>query len=120
MPPRTTYMEDSSHRGSDKQEQESHESSVAASLCGECIKVYQSLVRQLSLRGGGAEEATIINIKRAYGTLVLWDDGYGVSRGLAREVLLKSRTLRRSILKLLTSIGRILVESERYDLATSF
>ncbi|KAI0509181.1 hypothetical protein F5B22DRAFT_617983 [Xylaria bambusicola] len=81
---------------------------LAAHCYGLIIQLYQLVLKLLCF-----EKHHDINqrrIKRAFETLILWGQQYGVSIGELDKLIDQSRRLRRSVLRTLTSIGRTLTD----------
>ncbi|KAL8348808.1 hypothetical protein RB601_002246 [Gaeumannomyces tritici] len=88
-----------------------HRSGLVGRLCAECIAVFRETLRAISkereaLNGGEA----YTSLERSYGRLRLWSDGHGIAAGKFDEVFDRSKGLRYTILKLLTSISSTLIE----------
>lgn len=94
---------------------ESEQRSVASRLVKECVAVFRRVAKQLR-SVPDVPNRTYRSYEKSFSSLCLWDAGYGVDEGKLDELLAKSRTLRRSILELLISIGTSLTESA-YDVA---
>ncbi|KAL8410007.1 hypothetical protein RB594_008195 [Gaeumannomyces avenae] len=88
-----------------------HRSGLVGRLCAECIAVFREILRAISkereaLNGGEA----YTSLERSYGRLRLWSDGHGIAAGKFDEVFDRSKGLRHTILKLLTSISSTLID----------
>ncbi len=104
--------------------------SITARLCDGVLDVFHEAVRQLE-QPRHAETATKpvrTSLERARGLIALWSDGYGIQDGRLDDVLAKSRNIRRSTLKTLSSIantllGRLIplaqISSEKLDTLTA-
>ncbi|KAL8321172.1 hypothetical protein RB597_007450 [Gaeumannomyces tritici] len=88
-----------------------HRSGLVGRLCAECIAVFRETLRTFSKERealNGGEGYT--SLERSYGRLRLWSDGHGIAAGKFDEVFDRSKGLRHTILKLLTSISSTLIE----------
>ncbi|KAK3390130.1 hypothetical protein B0H63DRAFT_107437 [Podospora didyma] len=87
--------------------------SVTARLCDGILTLFQEVIRQVS-KQSVHEDQTIpkpvqISLERARGFIALWSDGYGIRDGAMDDVLAKSRNIRHSTVKTLSSIADALL-----------
>ncbi len=84
---------------------------MTARLCGGILDVYGEALRQLAQphRAETTPKPVHISLERARGLIALWSDGYGIQDGKLDETLAKSRNIRRSTLKTLSSIATTLL-----------
>ncbi|RYP42053.1 hypothetical protein DL767_000565 [Monosporascus sp. MG133] len=92
------------------EDDEPDERSLVSRLCEGCCGLYREIVRHLSKNDAFSNEI-LINLKRSYDHLRLWDDAYKVSDGSLDETLGKSSTVSRATARILTNIAGILTES---------
>lgn len=90
---------------------EPDQGSVTSRLTKECISVFKKTTKKLSMREAIPREM-FQQFERSCFSLILWDSGYDVAQGGLDDVLAKSRTLRRLILKHLISIGMTLTDRQ--------
>jgi len=83
--------------------------SVAARLCEEILTTFHEVLRQICQRQDIAKPI-YISLGRAYSCIALWSDGYGVKEGNLDDVLAKSRVVRRSTLKALSSVAETILD----------
>lgn len=88
---------------------EPDQGSVTSRLTKECISVFKKLMKELPKEAEVSRE-TFRRFERSCSSLILWDSGYDVAKGGLDDVLEKSRTLRRSIMRHLISISRALAD----------
>jgi len=93
--------------------------SITARLCDGILNVLHHIISELSSsqRSGidtpnteAITKKTCMSLARTRATIALWSDGYGIQDGRLDEVLAKSRNLRRSTLKTLSSIANTLLD----------
>jgi hypothetical protein len=100
------WQQNQHHLGS-----QSEDRSVAARLCDGILDVFQEVIRKL-LQAHHAEavpKPIRISLERARGLIALWSDGYGIQDGRLDDVLAQSSSIRRSTLKILSSIASTLL-----------
>lgn len=85
--------------------------SVTARLCDSILDVFQEALRQLAQphHVDTVPKPVRVGLERAQGLIVLWSDGYGIQDGRLDDVFAKSRNIRRSTLRTLSSIANTLL-----------
>ncbi|KAK3323035.1 hypothetical protein B0H66DRAFT_555696 [Apodospora peruviana] len=82
--------------------------SVAARLCDGILTLFQEAIRQIS-RQDQVPKPVRTRLERSYGFIALWSNGYGIRDGNLDDVFAKSRTIRRSTLRILSNITNALL-----------
>lgn len=84
--------------------------SVNARLCSAVLLYYKEILRYLS-KQVDIQKPIRMSLERTYSLMVLWSEAWGVRDGSLDEIFAKSRNIRRSSLKILSSIANALLES---------
>jgi len=87
------------------------EGSVTTRLCDRVLDVFREALVQLAQPNHAetAPKPVRISLERTRGLIALWSDGYGIQDGRLDDLLAKSRNIRRSTLKTLSSIANTLL-----------
>ncbi|KAL6399967.1 hypothetical protein AUP68_17377 [Ilyonectria robusta] len=83
--------------------------SVNARLCSAVLLLYKEILRHISKRVE-IKKPIRMSLERTYSLMVLWSEAWGVGDGSLDEIFAKSRNIRRSSLKILSSIANALLE----------
>ena len=87
------------------------EPSPVGDLFEACSSFYRDILMAL-LQMPLLERSVLVSLQRSQSYLVLWADGLGMSEGLLDTSLKKSRRVRATTLRLLTSVSSTLTKSE--------
>ncbi|KAK0644629.1 hypothetical protein B0T16DRAFT_460662 [Cercophora newfieldiana] len=83
--------------------------SLPARLCAGILRLFREITHQTAKRNA-APKLISVGLERACGLITLWSNGYGIQEGNLDSVLAKSRSLRRSALRILSSIANTLIK----------
>jgi hypothetical protein len=94
-------------------EHQPEDKSITTRLSTECVRVFKAVLNYIrsSRHKKIVKRPVQRSLRQSCECFILWLDGHRVAEGGIDEALTKSRTLRRSIIGLLISIGRILTDS---------
>jgi hypothetical protein len=81
--------------------------SLVARLCADVLGLLHEMTRQAPNRNV-IPKSISVGLERARGLITLWSDGYGIKEGNLDNVFARSRSIRRSTLKILSSIANTL------------
>jgi len=82
--------------------------SLVATLCADILHLLHEVARQAP-RCDSLPKAISVGLERVRGLITLWSEGYGVKEGNLDHVFAKSRSVRRSTLKVLSRIANTLI-----------
>lgn len=101
----------------------SQDRSLTAQLCGECILLFQKILKVLNYTGPSSSrehKAFAVGLQRSYSRVKIWSDENGITQGNLDEIFTASPVLQRDTFKLISSISRTLTESMlNFDFAVS-
>ena len=83
--------------------------SLVARLCANVLDLLHEVTRQAPKRDS-VPKSISVGLERVRGLITLWSDGYGIKEGNLGHVFAKSRSIRRSTLKILLSIANTLID----------
>lgn len=92
------------------------ERSRVAQLCEECLFILRAIIEDFGTSGrplAADQKKTKLSLQRSFGRLKLWSDDHSIPEGTLDGVLAESLSLKRHVLKVLTSIGETLTESKQ-------
>ncbi|KAK1759052.1 hypothetical protein QBC47DRAFT_97977 [Echria macrotheca] len=82
--------------------------SLVARLCADVLDLLHEVARRAP-KCDSVPKSVSVGLERVRGLITLWSDGYGIKDGNLDHVFTKSRSIRRSTLKVLSSIANTLV-----------
>ncbi len=95
----------------DESQDETAEYGEVTRLCRTLLDLFSEIIRMLPGRSSVPKEVRI-NLERSLSALILWSDGYGIALGDLDETFSKSKKLRHVVIKTLSHLGELLMESE--------